>query len=298
MSSRVKSIWLAAIGVPVLFAAIVLLQFRIDSITSDLAQRQDELMLQSGSMLKKMSLGYNSLLADIYWTRAVQYYGDNALTKGAKFKLLWPLLDITTTLDPQLTAAYRFGAIFLSEQPPIGAGRPDLAIQLIQRGIAANPDDWQMDANLGFLYYWFLKDYEKSTAAYLRGSQNPKAPGWLGMMAARVSLKGDGVDTSKMMWAQIFNTTPNEAIRKSALEHLQGLQALQDTQELNRLAENYNKGFGHYPKTMQELLDAGLVRQIPTDPSGVPYVYGPDGKAKVAPDSTVVIEKPPQGPAQ
>jgi tetratricopeptide (TPR) repeat protein len=211
---------------------------------------------------------------------------------------LWPLLDITTTLDPRLTAAYRFGAIFLSEPSPLGAGRPDLAVQLIQRGIAANPDDWQMDANLGFLYYWHLKDYQKSAAAYLRGSKNPKAPGWLGMMAARVAMKGDGTETSKMIWAEIFNTTPNETIRKSALEHLQGLQALQDVQELDRIAENYNKGFGHYPKTMQELLEAGLVRQIPTDPTGVPYVYGSDGKAKVGPDSTVVVEAPPKGPAQ
>jgi tetratricopeptide (TPR) repeat protein len=298
MSSRSKSTWLAVIGTPLLFSAIFLLQLRIDKSTTRLRERQDELMLQSGSMLKKMSLGYDSLLADIYWTRAVQYYGDNALTPGATFKLLWPLLDITTTLDPRLTAAYRFGAIFLSEPPPIGAGRPDLAIELIQRGIAANPDDWQMNANLGFLYYWHLKDYGKSAAAYLKGSENPKAPGWLGMMAARVAMKGDGTDTSKMIWAEIYNTTPNPAIRKSALEHLQGLQALEDVQELDRIARNYNKGFGHYPKTMQELLEAGLVRQIPTDPTGVPYVYGADGKAKVGPDSMVVVEAAPKGPAQ
>jgi hypothetical protein len=297
MSSRAKSIWLAVAGTPILFTAIIVLQFGIDKSTTLLAERQQELMLQSGSMLKKMSLGYDSLLADIYWTRAVQYYGDNALNPGATFKLLWPLLDITTTLDPHLTAAYRFGAIFLSEPSPLGAGRPDLAIQLIQRGILENPDDWQMDANLGFLYYWHQKDYEKSAAAYLRGSKNPKAPGWLGMMAARVALKGEGTDTSKMIWAEIYNTTPNPAIRNSALEHLQGLQALEDVQELDRIAENYNKGFGRYPKTMQELLDAGLVRQIPTDPSGVPYVYGSDGKAKVGPDSTVVVEAPPKGPA-
>ena len=263
MSSRSKSTWLAVIGTPLLFSAIFLLQLRIDKSTTRLRERQDELMLQSGSMLKKMSLGYDSLLA-----------------------------------DPRLTAAYRFGAIFLSEPPPIGAGRPDLAIELIQRGIAANPDDWQMNANLGFLYYWHLKDYGKSAAAYLKGSENPKAPGWLGMMAARVAMKGDGTDTSKMIWAEIYNTTPNPAIRKSALEHLQGLQALEDVQELDRIARNYNKGFGHYPKTMQELLEAGLVRQIPTDPTGVPYVYGADGKAKVGPDSMVVVEAAPKGPAQ
>ncbi len=88
-----------------------------------------------------MSLGYDSLLADLYWTRAVQYYGSRAGFADAKFGLLWPLLDIATTLDPKLIVAYRFGAIFLSEPPPAGAGRTDLAIELVKRGIAENPDE-------------------------------------------------------------------------------------------------------------------------------------------------------------
>jgi hypothetical protein len=281
-----------------LFVAIVVLQLHIDKSISGLAQTDEELTLQSGSMLKKMSFGYDSLLADIYWTRAVQYYGANALKPGATFKLLWPLLNITTTLDPHLTAAYRFGAIFLSEQPPVGAGRPDLAVTLVERGVAANPDDWQMNANLGFLYYWHLKDYEKSAAAYLKGSQNPLAPGWLGMMAARVAMKGDGTETSKMMWANIYNTTPNEAIKKSALQHLEGLQALDDIRQLDQVAQKYRAQVGHDPASMQALVDAGILQKIPADPTGVPYIYGPDGNAMVGPDSTVVVEKPPQGPAQ
>ena len=65
------------------------------------AAREEELLLRSGAA-KKLSLGYDSLLADIYWTRAVQYYGARVGTPGATFDLLWPLLDVTTTLDPHL----------------------------------------------------------------------------------------------------------------------------------------------------------------------------------------------------
>ena len=36
--------------------------------------------------------------------------------------LLYPLLDLTTTLDPHFNIAYRFGAIFLSEPYPAGPG--------------------------------------------------------------------------------------------------------------------------------------------------------------------------------
>ena len=43
------------------------------------------------------------------------------------YALLYPLLDLTTTLDPYFSIAYRFGAIFLGEPYPGGPGRPDLA---------------------------------------------------------------------------------------------------------------------------------------------------------------------------
>ena len=33
-------------------------------------------MLRSGKLVKAMSLEYAPLMADIYWTRVVQYYGD------------------------------------------------------------------------------------------------------------------------------------------------------------------------------------------------------------------------------
>ena len=65
-----------------------------------------------------MSLGYDGLLADIYWTRAVQYFGSKHHEGSRNFDLLAPLLEITTTLDPHLLVAYEYGANFLAPKPP------------------------------------------------------------------------------------------------------------------------------------------------------------------------------------
>lgn len=51
--------------------------------------------------------------------------------------LLHPLLDAVTTLDP------RFGAIFLAEPYPDGAGRPGPAVKLLKKGVRARPERWQ-----------------------------------------------------------------------------------------------------------------------------------------------------------
>jgi len=296
MSSRSRVTLLAAIGIPLLFVVLIGVQSRIDATVAAEPVSQQELLLSSGTVLKKLSLGYDALLADIYWTRAVQYYGSNAGIPGVKFPLLWPLLDITTTLDPQLTPAYRFGAVFLSEESPVGAGEPELALKLTEKGLAANPQDWQMNATEGFLYYWYLRDYQKSSEAYLAGSKNPLAPGWLAMMAAQVVLKANETNTSEMIWTEIYQSTPNPAIRKSALQHLQGLHASQDIEALNQLAQKYHSMYGHYPASVDALVQAGMARSTPVDPSGLPYVYDADGRAHLNPKSEIVIESGPVTP--
>ncbi|MGH9563611.1 MAG: hypothetical protein ACRD3S_19330, partial [Terracidiphilus sp.] len=187
-ATQKRSLWLAVVAVPLLFAALFVLQKRIDARTRTDAQVQQELLFRSPSAIKKMSLGYEALLGDIYWTRVVQYYGTRMGTRRLTYPLLWPLLDITTTLDPKIVPAYHFGAIFLAE-PVVGANRPDLAVQLVKRGIAANPNVWGLYGDLGFLYYWHFRDYKDAAVTYLAGSQTPQGPAWMKVMAARMEQK-------------------------------------------------------------------------------------------------------------
>jgi hypothetical protein len=287
--SHHRIVWLALVATPVLFAVIVGLQLRIDAASRPIAQDKDELLF-TAPQLKKLSLGYDSLLADIYWTRVVQYYGDRVRKPGATFDLLWPLLDVTTTLDPKLLVPYRFGAIFLSEPPPRGPGRPDLAVDLVQRGIAANPEEWHLYADLGFIYYMRMSDYQKAADAFLEGSKNPKAYVWMKVMAARIAETGKALETSRMVWDEVYSTTTDDLVRRNAKKHLQALDAQIGLKHLNESSEDYWRKFGRYPKTIQELRDAGLVGGSLKDPAGYPYVMGPDGVPELDPLSPIDLD--------
>jgi hypothetical protein len=208
----------------------------------------------------------------------VQYYGNKHVRGQANLELLWPLLDITTTLDPNLLISYRFGAMFLSQAPPTGAGRPDLAVKLIQRGIQANPDYWRLYEDLGFVYYFDLQDYQKASQAFLEGSQKPGAQLWMKVMAARVAAEGESFETSYFLWQDIYNSAADPAVKKNALQQLQLLKVKQDCKQLNALADEYAKRFGKRPARMSEMVQAGLLRGIPGDPLGFAYVFGEDGK--------------------
>ncbi len=291
-----RTLWAALVGIPLLLCAIAALQVRIDAQTRSAEQEQQELVLRSPEAVKSLSLGYDGLLADIYWTRAVQYYGRRVAVQGANFDQLWPLLDITTTLDPKLIIAYRFGSIFLSETGLGGPGRTDLAVELVKRGIAANPQEWRLNSDLGFLYYWHLHDYPAAAEAYLEGSRKPGASPILTLMAARIAQLGGSLETSSMIWADIYNSTQNPNIRKKALEQLRGLRALQDEAQLNQLAEEYRKRFGRDPSSVNEMRAAGMLQGIPVDPAGYPYVFGADGKAQLNSQSPVAIPPEPIPP--
>lgn len=276
---------------PIGFAGIWRLQHRIDARRASLSQERDDILLRSGKLMKVMSLEYAPLMADIYWTRVVQYYGNKHVRGQANLDLLWPLLDITTTLDANLLVAYRFGALFLSQAAPAGAGRPDLAVELIQRGIKANPEYWRLYEDLGFVYYFDLKDYPKASEAFLEGSKKPNAQIWMKVMAAKIAAEGESFSTSVFLWQDIYQSASDPSVKKNALLHLQLLKAKEDCKQIDALADEYEKRNGRRPTRMAELVQAGLLRGLPKDPMGFTYVFGENGKAELNLDSPLLEQQ-------
>lgn len=287
MNSRTLNAIFLSLGLLLGFTGVWTLQRRIDAQFSALHEERDDLLLRSGPTVKLMSLEYAPLLADIYWTRVIQYYGRKHAQQDADVQLLWPLLDITTTLDPQLIIAYRFGYTFLSEPPPYGAGRSDLAEQLLRRGIHENPDQWRLYEDLGFLYYYSFKNYPKASAAFLEGSKNPSAELFMKVLAAKILEQGDNRETSAFLWQEVYNSAKNEDIRNNAMTHLQLLHAQADCEQLDLLAAQYKNRTGRDPESSRDLINAGLLKGVPVDPLGIPYIFNTDGKAQLSPESAL-----------
>ncbi len=280
--------WLLIILLIVGFVGVWQLQERIDQQKSAIRVERDELAFRSGNLVKKLSLEYAPLMGAMYWTRVVQYFGEKHRLHQRNLELLWPLLDITTTLDPQLIPAYRFGSTFLSDSPPRGEGRPDLAVKLLERGIQANPEQWRLYQDLGNVYYFDAKDYAKASEAFAEGSQNPNAFVWMKVMAAKIAEEGESPQTSYFLWSQVYQTATDPQVKKNAEEHLKLMQVQLELKEINRLADEFEKQTGHRPGRMSELVQAGLLKGMPRDPEGYPYVLGEGGRAELNSDSPMM----------
>lgn len=264
--------YILAIGA--LLAVAIALQVWRDRGWQPYEPATDVMWLQAGPAMERGVLGYDALVADVYWIRAVVYFGRQRLSKAANktYDLLYPLLDLVTTLDPRFTVAYRFGAIFLSQEYPDGPHRPDLAIGLLQRAIERDFPRWEYLHDIAFVYFWNYRDYKKAAEWFDRASRMEGAPIWLKSMAATTLARGGDRQSSRLLWRQLYETAEISAIKENALVRLAQLDALDGIDVLNPIVWRYKGRTGHFPASWAELIAAGVLRRVPADPAGVPFV--------------------------
>jgi tetratricopeptide (TPR) repeat protein len=233
------------------------------------------LYVRSPDALKRLALSFDALAADVYWIRAIQHFGGQRLSQAGthKYELLYPLLDLATTLDPYFNIAYRFGAIFLSEPPPGGPGRPDQAIALLRKGIAAQPEKWQYYQDIAFVYYWHLRDYQAAATWFRRASERPNAPNWLAPMAATMLTHGQDRASARFLWNQI-RTSDQDWLRRAAERSLLQLDAMDAIDMLQAAITRAAMPPGD-PYSWRILVRRGVLRGIPADPAGVPFDINP-----------------------
>jgi hypothetical protein len=243
------------------------------------------LYVRSGTVLKRLALGFDSLAADSYWIRALQHYGGERRLDPSqrKYELLYPLLDITTTMDPYFTIAYRFGAIFLAEEFPGGPGRPDLAVALLRKGIAAQPAKWQYYLDSGFVYYWHRRDFKAAAGWFQRASEQPNSPNWLRPLAATMLIKGGDRASARFLWQQLLQAD-QPWLRRLAERRLGQIDALDQIERLEGIVHRSSATGGSY--SWDALIRRRILPGIPLDPVGTPYNLDPvTGAVTIAPQS-------------
>jgi hypothetical protein len=271
--------WLVIPAIVALIVAVVRLQIVRDAMPP-LPQPTDSagmLYVRAPGAATRIALGYDAVAADLYWVRAIQHYGGTKLSTGAdkSYDQLYPLLDLATSLDPRFDIAYRFGAIFLSERPPDGPGRPDLAVALLRKGLEAQPERWQFAQDIGFVYYWWVHDYMQAAEWFTRASETPGAPTWLKPIAAVTLAQGGNRASSRRLWEEIQRQADHDWLRNQAALRLKQFDAMDQIDALIRAAIDYERRFGASPRSWADLIRAGSLRETPVDPEGHPYVIDP-----------------------
>jgi hypothetical protein len=268
-------------------AALYPLQRWIDSTNKQSQIQEEALYLSHGTTIGRISLGYDALLADIYWMRSVQYFGRKILEdptilneRSDKLKLIHPLTDIVTDLDPHHVPAYRFGGFFTHDYVD-----PVKAFTLLNKGIRNNPNYWPLYQDLAFLY-WADGRCQEAADTYTTGAKIPGAPSWMATLAGSVMVDCGNIETARQMYLHMGQESTDPRVKTDVERKLKELRALEEVRLLREAVAAYKQRNQVPPSSLAQVrsyvrMEPGLPRityradGIPLDPNGVAYFYDP-----------------------
>jgi tetratricopeptide (TPR) repeat protein len=272
-NDRMKTVSLALMVV-VGFACAVLLLRWTDTLRPPADPNAiDESLYLNGKTARRISLGFNGLMADWYWMRSLQYVGKKIINTPEdvsidslgqlNLKLLAPLLDTATTLDPEFMDPYEYAAIVL---PAVDVQQ---AIRITQKGIDANPNAWKLYHHLGYIY-WQQRDYQAASEMYGRGAQIPGAPAWMEAMKAKMVGDGGSRATAREIYKRMYEQAGEEQVKDMARKRLWQLDSFDQRDILRRLFADYKTRTGKCPDSWREIEPVLRALRIPVDQSGAP----------------------------
>ena len=246
------------------------------------AQFEEEQLYINGKTVKRISLGFNGLAADWYWMRSLQYVGRKILNSPRDIqlddlgplnvKLLAPLLDTATTLDPEFMEPYEYAAVVL---PAVNV---EDAIRIARKGIAANPSSWRLYQHLGYVY-WQQHDYQKSAQIYAAGGKIPGAPRWMAEMGARMLAEGRSLNAARQMYQHLYDESKDDQVKQMLQRRLLQVDSFEQRDFIRRVLREYSAQTGRCPASWRDIsasLQSRFKLEVssgaPLDPGGTPYV--------------------------
>jgi len=173
-------------------------------------------VIPSAQSLKLLSLGYDQLIADLFWLGFVQYVGNSEQRQLDRYGLAFDYLDIVTTLDPKFTRPYWFAAFIVGSE----MGRPDLSQSLIERGLQTDQESWYLPFIAGINQYLFAQKEMEAAKYYRKAAKFPDAPPWLMRQAEILEAKIPSLVKEVNTWDTIYRTSTDPLVKERAEQKL------------------------------------------------------------------------------
>ncbi len=151
-------------------------------------------LMPSPAVVKKLALGYDQAVADLWWARTTVYYGSDTEHEASKFQYLEPLIDTVLALDPKFERVYDWASYAVTFRS--GAATTDeflRSVQYLERAIDEFPDTYKFYWLAGIRYFLDLRVEDEALQRRYRergaeliekAMRQPDAPSTLASYAA------------------------------------------------------------------------------------------------------------------
>jgi hypothetical protein len=236
---------------------------------------EDLLYLPSGKFLKGAALGFDEMLADLLWIKAIGYFGGHSAT-DQDYTWLSHILEIVTTLDPFFQYPYEFGGVILAME----IGDVDKSNILLEKGMEnvskSHKRYWYFPFYLAFNYMYHKDDY-KTAAYYLEiASKFPQSPDYIPLLVSRLYADADSPEIAVTFLTEMINSTKKIELKEKLKLRLNEVINQANIKFLEHANSQFLLKFLRYPESIDEMLKTGYIYYIPVDPRGGQYYISKD----------------------
>lgn len=249
------------------------LKLKTDAVARYQVPGSSIIYIPSGKSLKYVTFGYHSLMADLVYLWAIQYFSDQDIWE--RFDHLDHIFGIISELDSQYLDPYEIGALIAVYD----ARDLDLALKILDRGLEKNPKQWIFPMQAGHLAQMFAKNFEVAQKYYKKVMAIEGAPEIAQRLYANAAFRISDYKTAWDNWLEIYETATDPRIVKIASNHLYRTKAAMDFETLQSAIELFKNKHGRAPDDLEQLVNEGLITAVPKDLDGEDYLYDPETEA-------------------
>ena len=239
------------------------------------AHTGDVAFVPEPSLAKLAAFGFDAVLGDFSWLQAVQIVGSDESLVG-RSPYIGRLIDVVTTLDPHVDHAYRFAAVWMTDDE--AAVRHANAI--LERGIAYHPDDWRNRFYLGFNRFFYLGENGAAADAIAPAVGLPGAPRYLGRLAARLRSEAGGgdIESAAAFLHELLRQTPDPQAKAEYERALDEIETERRARLLDVARREFERRHGRDLSRVEDLVDVAppVLRALPAEPHGSGWKLDPE----------------------
>ena len=236
--------------------------------------RDDLRLLPTKEMVELLSLDHRGAAADYLFTQ-VSIHSGSLMWKplDIKFDSRWAygMMDLVTDLDPGYREAYLMSGMGLIHN----FSDANLALPILEKGMAANPDSWELPYWYGYDQYFYLDDSATASKYFMMAARKPGAPKTNWGLLVNVSRESGYYENAYWAMQVMYESAKSEKVKTI---YAKKLVQLQNVLLIQKAADAYAREKGIFPANLGEIVEKGYMEEIPEDPMGRGYFW--DDKKK------------------
>ena len=229
------------------------------------SERASALMV-SPALLEIAAGEFKGVIADYLLLKSSIFLGGRYETTKGDWEAVYTLFRQSLALDPYFFQTCYYIQAFL----PWGARMAKEAVALLEISKTHRYWDWTPGFYIGFDYFYFLKNNLTASRYLMEASEIPNSPSLLPMLGTRLAQKGGqtmaGIVFLKAMYEKAGTETEKKRISLR-------IKALTDVLTLEKGISEFSSKFDHPPQSLEELVNAGILKKLPENPYKKPYTY-------------------------